>query len=115
MPVTPSSDCIDDGFGNRWAKCQLEDCDLQVVRPGKAQCSNCDVGALRAERQLLREPLHNLAQAVRTARRLGQSEVVLKLSSELVCSLEKLKDCGLLPGVPIDDNLEVSDDCEPEA
>lgn len=33
---------IDDGFGNRWDKCERPDCDLQVVRPGKVQCNGCD-------------------------------------------------------------------------
>jgi hypothetical protein len=29
---------ITDGFGNEWAKCG-PDCDMEVVRPGKVQCS----------------------------------------------------------------------------
>lgn len=29
---------IDDGFGNCWRLCSRDDCDLQVVRPGKVQC-----------------------------------------------------------------------------
>lgn len=32
-----SPDAVDDGFGNRWARCG-PDCDLQVVRPGSVQC-----------------------------------------------------------------------------
>lgn len=51
------SDFIEDGFGNRWRRYELPDCDLAIVRPGKAQCTNCDVGSLRAEREMLREPL----------------------------------------------------------
>jgi hypothetical protein len=30
---------IEDGFGNSWRRCARKDCDLQVVRPGKVQCS----------------------------------------------------------------------------
>ena len=30
---------VEDGFGNGWSKCLRRDCDLQVVRPGKAQCN----------------------------------------------------------------------------
>lgn len=26
---------IEDGFGNEWFRCDFEDCDLHVVRPGK--------------------------------------------------------------------------------
>ena len=36
---------INDGFGNNWAKCALQqDCGLHVVRPGKADCwcFDCD-------------------------------------------------------------------------
>jgi len=30
---------LDDGFGNIWYKCNLnEDCGLHIVRPGKSQC-----------------------------------------------------------------------------
>lgn len=29
---------VSDGFGNEWALCSRE-CDLEVVRPGKVQCS----------------------------------------------------------------------------
>lgn len=32
---------VDDGFGNQAEMCDREDCDLQVVRPGKFQC-RCD-------------------------------------------------------------------------
>lgn len=31
---------VEDGFGNRWYKCDLADCSLQVVRPGKVQCND---------------------------------------------------------------------------
>jgi hypothetical protein len=31
-------DCIADGFGNEWLKCG-PDCDMEVVRVGKVQCS----------------------------------------------------------------------------
>lgn len=30
---------VEDGFGSEWMTCNAEDCDLQVVRPGKVQCS----------------------------------------------------------------------------
>jgi len=32
---------LDDGFGNQWVKCG-RDCEMQIVRPGKVQCSKCD-------------------------------------------------------------------------
>ena len=32
---------IEDGFGGSWARC-CEDCELEVVRPGKTQCGLCD-------------------------------------------------------------------------
>lgn len=32
---------LDDGFGNQWTKCG-PDCCLEIVRPGKVQCSKCD-------------------------------------------------------------------------
>jgi hypothetical protein len=35
-------DCIADGFGNEWLKCG-PDCDMEVVRPGKVQCSCMDL------------------------------------------------------------------------
>lgn len=34
----PKDDTIDDGFGNAWVRCG-SDCDMHVVRPGKAQCN----------------------------------------------------------------------------
>lgn len=51
---------LDDGFGNVWAKCDRADCQLQIVRPGKVQCSRCeeeaDKDALLAEAaEVLRE------------------------------------------------------------
>lgn len=30
---------LDDGFGNQWLICAHPKCDLQIVRPGKVQCS----------------------------------------------------------------------------
>jgi hypothetical protein len=30
---------IEDGFGSVWFKCKYGMCDLEVVRPGKVQCS----------------------------------------------------------------------------
>lgn len=30
---------VSDGFGSTWVKCRSLACDLQVVRPGKVQCS----------------------------------------------------------------------------
>lgn len=37
------SNSLDDGFGNIWMKCRSPECDLQIVRPGKVQCSDyCD-------------------------------------------------------------------------
>lgn len=34
---------LDDGFGNLWDKCRAKECDLEIVRPGKVQCSGyCD-------------------------------------------------------------------------
>lgn len=92
-----SNGFIDDGFGNRWARCDLADCDLAVVRPGKAQCSNCDVLELRAEREMLREPLRALLAAVQTARERGQVAIEISLSSELVERLESLAELGPLP------------------
>lgn len=41
--MTEPEDEVEDGFGSCWIKCRSPKCDLQVVRPGKAQCSNyCD-------------------------------------------------------------------------
>lgn len=34
-----TDEIIEDGFGNGWEKCGRDDCDLQVVRPGSAQCN----------------------------------------------------------------------------
>jgi sugar lactone lactonase YvrE len=33
--------CVTDGFGNYWNRCQ-PGCAIEVVRPGKAQCSKCE-------------------------------------------------------------------------
>lgn len=38
MPVDDWLMVLPDGFGNHYTKCGL-DCDLQIVRPGKVQCS----------------------------------------------------------------------------
>jgi hypothetical protein len=35
-----SEELVEDGFGSTWSKCSHPLCDLQVVRPGKSQCSN---------------------------------------------------------------------------
>lgn len=55
---------IDDGFGNTWYKCQYEDCDLHVVRPGKARCTACDVEQLRSDRDRLRAELDAARKAL---------------------------------------------------
>jgi len=41
---------IEDGFGSCWARCK-PDCQLEVVRPGKCQCNDCDskCGTCRGE------------------------------------------------------------------
>lgn len=36
----PYAESVADGFGNEWRRCAHPKCDLHVVRPGKAQCSN---------------------------------------------------------------------------
>jgi hypothetical protein len=36
---------VTDGFGSTWSKCSHSSCDLQVVRPGKVQCSGYCAGA----------------------------------------------------------------------
>jgi hypothetical protein len=42
MTETPNEkEFLDDGFGNRWQKCG-PDCCLEIVRPGKVQCSTED-------------------------------------------------------------------------
>lgn len=40
---TFESRVVEDGHGGAWVKCDRADCDLHVVRPGKAQCSCEDV------------------------------------------------------------------------
>lgn len=32
---------LDDGFGNTWTTCEMDDCGLEIVRPGKVQCERC--------------------------------------------------------------------------
>lgn len=40
---------VEDGFGSAWQMCGHPQCDLQAVRPGKAQCSDfCAVAASEA-------------------------------------------------------------------
>jgi len=39
-PADSEPALIDDGFGNSWPKCEQENCELEVVRPGKVQCSS---------------------------------------------------------------------------
>jgi len=35
-------DVLDDGFGNTWARCSRSPCELEIVRPGKVQCTYCE-------------------------------------------------------------------------
>lgn len=44
-PKATEVNTIQDGFGNQWAKCGHLKCDLQIVRPGKVQCSGFCEGA----------------------------------------------------------------------
>jgi hypothetical protein len=47
-PKCPSLDdprFLRDGFGSVWEKCGHLECDLQIVRPGKVQCSGFCQGA----------------------------------------------------------------------
>lgn len=30
---------VEDGWGNQWPVCGHNECDLEIVRPGKVQCS----------------------------------------------------------------------------
>jgi hypothetical protein len=39
MVRKPSEDYIEDGFGGAYPLCGREDCALEIVRPGKTQCS----------------------------------------------------------------------------
>ena len=39
-PGDPPGTELEDGFGSFWRTCNDERCDLQVVRPGKVQCSD---------------------------------------------------------------------------
>lgn len=44
------SDSLDDGFGNIWEKCRAKECDLEIVRPGKVQCSGyCDTAGWKVD------------------------------------------------------------------
>ena len=38
----PIPNYIDDGFGTEWKLCDKPNCQLAVVRPGKAECQRCD-------------------------------------------------------------------------
>lgn len=41
--MTEKPETVEDGFGSVWVKCKHPLCDLEVVRPGKCQCSDwCD-------------------------------------------------------------------------
>lgn len=40
VTITSELSDIEDGFGNYWPRCKRPDCDLEVVRPGKVQCSH---------------------------------------------------------------------------
>lgn len=40
--IEPEPRYINDGFGNEWKLCDKPDCQLAVVRPGKAECQRCD-------------------------------------------------------------------------
>lgn len=116
--MTMNHDIIEDGFGNTWARCQLPDCDLHVVRPGKVQCSNCNVQELRAERQMLRETLHGFATAVLEAQTQGRDSVTLSLSSDAVARLVSLLESDLLPGFEygaVTGECKVTNDSEPVA
>ena len=48
---------VDDGFGNIWERCMRPDCDLDVVRPGKVQCSG-DTDAIGCPRGTPDTPTH---------------------------------------------------------
>lgn len=97
---------IDDGFGNTWMRCAFEDCDLHVVRPGYAQCTNCNVEQLRADRAELREALQAFAERVRAAHAAGTDCVTLPLSSEPVRLLAQALATGALPSKPSNDEEE---------
>lgn len=64
-------DVIEDGHGNAWVRCSPS-CDMEVVRPGKVQCS-CDeetvmlgdeVARLTRERDEVRRDLYRVADAL---------------------------------------------------
>ena len=40
--IEPEPRYIDDGFGTEWKLCDKPNCQLAVVRPGKAECQRCD-------------------------------------------------------------------------
>ena len=39
--VEPNYGVLEDGFGGIWRKCR-HDCRMEIVRPGKVQCDECD-------------------------------------------------------------------------
>ena len=43
--TVPPAQEVTDGWGGTWRKCSHSSCDLQVVRPGKVQCSGYCAGA----------------------------------------------------------------------
>lgn len=99
---------VEDGFGNCWPKCPLPDCDLHVVRPGKVQCTNCDVGSLRAERQMLREVLDAFAEQAFHPRQQPDSPLVIPSDSPALEGLRRLRDLDMLslPAPEDSDELE---------
>lgn len=44
-PLETNDRTLDDGFGNIWHKCERSDCGMEVVRPGKVQCTKEPCGA----------------------------------------------------------------------
>lgn len=53
--MTDDDNQITDDFGNYWDRCSVAGCDIQVVRPGKAQCSGlCDQRDVRWHVNMLR-------------------------------------------------------------
>lgn len=59
------SETVEDGFGGVWLRCHYSDCDLSVVRPGKVQCSRCDVDSLRAETGMAKEAIEQIVVAAK--------------------------------------------------
>lgn len=62
--MTEKPETAEDGFGSVWLKCKHPLCDLQVVRPGKCQCSDwCDFNT--PETSLSSEHVEKLIQQVK--------------------------------------------------